>query len=56
MIADISNLVDRTVKKIWLKCISADYNKKRLYREASLQDCFYFHLRREIGDATLEAM
>ncbi|WP_168123454.1 hypothetical protein [Paenibacillus sp. HB172176] len=56
MLTEISNLVHRTVTKIWLKHIPVDYSKNRLYREASLQDCFYFHLRREIGDSTLESL
>ncbi|KRE45829.1 hypothetical protein [Paenibacillus sp. Soil522] len=50
----LSKLVEKTAKTVWLNNISNDYILGRLYREASLQDCFYYHMRRELGDSTLD--
>lgn len=41
------------MQTIWQEDIKEDFNMKRLYREGSLQSSFYYHLRRRIGDTTL---
>ena len=48
-------IIDKAIKELWLEDIAADYDAYRLLKEDCLKNCFYYHLRRRLGDDFLEA-
>lgn len=47
-------IIDKVIKELWLEDIAADYDAHRLLKEDCLKNCFYYHLRRRLGDDFLE--
>lgn len=46
----MQDLIDRTIKEIWLKDIATDYNNDFLLKEDSLKNAFYYHIRQKLSD------
>lgn len=46
----VSQFIHSVIKKVWLEDIKKDYEDLNLLYECSLQDSFYYHLRRRLGD------
>ena len=46
----IENIIDETIKEIWMNEISKDYNDRWLLKEDTLKNAFYYHLRRYLGE------
>lgn len=46
----VSELIHLVIKKVWSEDIKKDYHNLNLLYECSLQDAFYYHLRRRLGD------
>ena len=47
-------IIDKEIKELWKNDIAADYDAHRLLKEDCLKNCFYYHLRRRLGDEFLE--
>ena len=45
---EITDKIDKTIKSIWKKEISADYKNGWLLKEDTLKNAFYFHLRKRL--------
>ena len=52
---DLNFIIDKVIKELWISDIAADYEAHRLLKEDCLKNCFYYHLRRRLGDDFLEA-
>ena len=52
---DLNIIIDKEIKELWVNDIAADYDSYRLLKEDCLKNCFYYHLRRRLGDDFLEA-
>lgn len=50
----VESIIDREIKALWKEDIAADYDTYRLLKEDCLKNCFYYHLRRRLGDDFLE--
>ena len=50
----IVETIDKEIKELWVQDISTDYDTYRLLKEDCLKNCFYYHLRRRLGDDFLE--
>ncbi|MDO4468061.1 MAG: hypothetical protein Q4C49_13855 [Bacillota bacterium] len=47
-------IIDNVIKKVWIEDIAADYDSHRLLKEDCLKNCFYYHLRKRLGDDFLK--
>ncbi len=54
MNTEIIKKIDSTIKEIWAKKLSIDYDKNYMLKEDSLKNAFYFHLRTRLGDKFLD--
>ncbi len=45
---ELTDKIDKTIKSIWKKEISADYENGWLLKEDTLKNVFYFHLRKRL--------
>lgn len=46
-------IIHKAIREIWIKDIQKDYLNKALFKEDSLKNAFYYHLRRHLGDEFL---
>lgn len=46
---ELTDKIDKTIKSIWKKEISADYENGWLLKEDTLKNVFYFHLRKRLN-------
>lgn len=46
---EIDNIIDETVKEIWVNEIADDYESGWLLKEDTLKNSFYYHLRTKLG-------
>ncbi len=46
----MKNIIDNTIKNIWLNKIKFDYDNGYLLREDTLKNALYYHLRTELGE------
>ncbi|MEB2276822.1 hypothetical protein LAV82_22650 [Bacillus sp. ILBB4] len=47
---NVSQFVNSVIKKVWSEDIKKDYHNHNLLYECSLQEAFYHHIRRRLGD------
>ncbi|TCN10765.1 hypothetical protein EV581_104155 [Bacillus sp. BK006] len=47
---NVSQFVNSVIKKVWSEDIKKDYHNLNLLYECSLQQAFYHHIRRRLGD------
>lgn len=46
---EIENIIDETIKEIWVNEIADDYESGWLLKEDTLKNSFYYHLRTRLG-------
>lgn len=51
---NITQIIDKEIKQMWLNEIAEDYREHRLLKEDSLKNAFYHHLRNRLGDDFLD--
>lgn len=51
---NLYEIIDKEIKLLWKEDVSADYDACRLLKEDCLKNCFYYHLRRRLGDEFLD--
>lgn len=49
------SVIHKVIKEIWIEDIQKDYLNKALFKEDSLKNAFYYHLRRRLSDEFLNA-
>ncbi|MCH1624456.1 hypothetical protein [Fredinandcohnia quinoae] len=51
---DLQEMIDRTIKQVWMNQIKGDYQKYFLLKEDTLKNALYFHIRNQLTDTLLE--
>ena len=46
---EVMQIIDESIKSIWVNEIRNDYENKRMLKEDTLKNAMYFHLRNRIG-------